>query len=78
MEKNGFLNITLSELLNALDARAIVSIFENAGAGSSDIKNFKRVYELLSDKDFIKRYGNRDVIGLLGMINVTNILVEEA
>lgn len=71
---NGF---RLKDLLNILDARAIVSIF--TGITSNDIiKDSCKVYEILADKDFLETYGKREVKGLVSFINTTNILIEEA
>ena len=78
--KNAIINgFRLKDLLNILDARACVSVF--TGIGDKAIiggVSPARVYELLADKEFIDTYGNRDVIGLVSFINVTNILIEEA
>lgn len=75
--KNAIINgFRLKDLLNILDARAIVSIY--AGINPNDnIKNTFKVYELLADKEFIEAYGKREVKGLVSFINVTNILIEE-
>lgn len=69
---NGF---RLKDLLNILDARALVSVY--AGITVDDKIKSALVYELLADKEFIKTYGNKEVNGLVSFINVTNILIEE-
>jgi hypothetical protein len=76
MENNAILNIRLVELLNILDARAIITLFTEIGA--EPVKRNVKVYELLADSDFIKTHKNTEVKGLVSFYNVTNILIKEA
>ena len=76
MENNAILNIRLVELLNILDARAIITLFTEIGGEPA--KSNVKVYELLADSDFIKAHKNTEVKGLVSFINVTNILIKEA
>lgn len=71
---NGF---RLMDLLNILDARANITVFTGITADDKVSNDAVKVYELLADKDFISKYGKRDVKGLVSFINVTNILIEE-
>lgn len=76
MENNAIINIRLVELLNILDARAIITLFTEIGG--EPVKSNVKVYELLADDDFIKAHKNTEVKGLVSFINVTNILIKEA
>lgn len=76
MENNAFIGATLTELLNFLDARAIVNLFHEDG--KTLLKAGVRVYELLADKDFLEAHRNTEVKGLVTIINYLNILIEEA
>lgn len=76
MENNAILNIRLVELLNILDARTIITLFTEIGG--EPVKSNVKVYELLADDEFIKAHKNTEVKGLVGFINVTNILIKEA
>ena len=79
MNNNAIINgFRLMDLLNILDARANVTVFTGITADDKVSSDAVKVYELLADKDFISKYGKRDVKGLVSFINVTNILIEEA
>lgn len=79
MNNNAIINgFRLMDLLNILDARANVTVFTGITADDKVSADAVKVYELLADKDFISKYGKRDVKGLVSFINVTNILIEEA
>lgn len=79
MNNNAIINgFRLMDLLNILDARANVTVFTGITADDKVSADAVKVYELLADKDFISKYGKRDVKGLVSFIHVTNILIEEA
>lgn len=77
MKNNAIVNTNLGDLLNLLDARAFVNIFAGKN-GDKCVKANRRVYELLSDKEFLKAYADRQVTGLLTLLNSISIMVEEA
>lgn len=74
MKNNAHINITLADLLEILDARKTINIF----ISEKESVKFGLVYEVLTDKDFIKAYGDKSVIGITGIIGYTNILIKEA
>lgn len=77
--KNAIINgFRLKDLLNILDARANVTIFTGITTEDKVSEDAVKVYELLADKDFINKYGKKDVTGLVSFMNVTHILIEEA
>lgn len=79
MNNNAIINgFRLMDLLNILDARTNVTVFTGITADDKVSEDAVKVYNLLADKDFISKYGKRDVKGLVSFINVTNILIEEA
>jgi len=74
---NAKINARLIDLLNIIDARASVNIFVLA-PGEDRERNIKYdlVYEILTDKDFMRQYKSYEVIGLnIGLVN--NILIKE-
>lgn len=80
MENNAIINSRLKELLEVLDARAAVDIFimdNERGKEYTSILRSARVYELLADNEFMKKYGrDYEVIGLTcGLINT--ILIDK-
>lgn len=74
MKNNAHISITLSDLLDGLDARKTINIF----ISENESVKFGYVYEVLTDKDFISVYGDKSVIGISGIIGYINILIEEA
>lgn len=74
MKNNAIISIKLADLLEVLDARKTVKIF----ISEKEIVKFALVYEILSDKDFIKAFGDKSVIGISDIIGYTNILLKEA
>ncbi len=78
MNNNAIINSTLKDFLEIIDARAAVNIFvENKETGAQELIKDARVYEILSDNDFLNKYKKYDVVGLCcGLI--TNILIKEA
>ena len=75
MENNAIINSRLIDLLDGLDARTTINIFVQDGTGQRCIQAAK-VYEILSNPDFLKAYKNYEIIGLnLGL--VSNILITQ-
>ena len=73
---NAFISISFKDLLNILDARALVTVY--TGIKQEDIitNHSARVYELLADKEFIDSYGSYSVAGVIGLLgNSANILI---
>lgn len=78
MNNNAIINSTFKDLLEIIDARAAVNIFvENKETGKQELIKDARVYEILSDNDFLNKYKKYDVAALCCGL-VTNILIKEA
>lgn len=73
MDNNAIIKARLKDLLEVMDMRKTVNIFINE---KKSIR-YAEVYELAADKEFIETYGDREVIGFIRVINVTNIMIEE-
>ena len=71
MKNNAHISITLADILEILDARKTINIF----ISEKESVKFGYVYEVLTDKDFIKAYGDKSVIGISGILSYTNILI---
>ena len=70
-----FIQGWLKNLLEFADARAYITIFEKQGDEEKIIKNC-RVYEILTDNEFMKKYQYYRIVGLnLGLVN--NILIQK-
>lgn len=63
-ENNAIIQGRLADLLNIIDARATISIFERVGNAEPIIQSNVQVYEIIANHDFMKTYKNYDVIGL--------------
>lgn len=74
MKNNAHISIKLADLLEILDARKTVNIF----ISEKESVKFGLVYEILTDKDFIKDYGDKSVVGISGIIGYASILIKEA
>ena len=74
MKNNAHINIKLADLLEILDARKTVNIY----ISEKESVKFGLVYEVLTDKDFIKAYGDKSVVGISGIIGYASILIKEA
>ena len=74
MKNNAHISIKLADLLDILDARKTVNIF----ISEKESVKFGLVYEILTDKDFIKAYGDKSVVGISGIIGYASILIKEA
>ena len=77
MKNNTIINTRLEDLLNVMDARAYVDIFEQVGEYQELLRSNK-IYNLISNQEFIGKYGAYKVIGLSVTLAVTSILIEEA
>ena len=76
--KNATILTTLEELLNVMDARANVNIFESKENNKQDLLRSTKLYNLLPDDLFITVYGDYKVVGLSIALGVVSILIEEA
>lgn len=74
MENNATIKATLGDLLGILDAKVMFNIFTDE---KTSIK-YDYGYSILADRDFLKDYGRRNVIGIIANLGTTNILLEEA
>lgn len=78
MKNNKNIGATLEELLNVMDARANVNIFKDLGNCKDELLRSNKIYNLISDPEFIGKYGSYKVIGLSIALGVASILIEEA
>ncbi len=78
MKNNKNIGATLEELLKVMDARANVNIFKDLGNCKDELLRSNKIYNLISDPEFIGKYGSYNVIGLCVTLGVASILVEEA
>jgi hypothetical protein len=70
------INARLFDLLEILEARAMINIFVEDNGEQKSVKYLK-VYEFLSEPELMRKYKNYEVIGLqVGL--TTNILIKEA
>lgn len=77
--KNATIISTLEAILNVMDARASVDIFRQFSDGGQELLRGNKVYNLISDPEFIGKYGSYKVIGLCSTpFGGANILIEEA
>jgi hypothetical protein len=78
MKYNKNIGATLEDLLNVMDARANVNIFKDLGNCKDELLRSNKIYNLISDPEFIGKYGSYCVIGLCVTLGVASILIEEA
>ena len=76
MEKNAIITSRLKDLLDVLDARAMVNIFVEDKDGKQTSIAFIKVYELLSNPVLMPKYKNYVVVGFSCGLT-TNILIKE-
>jgi hypothetical protein len=77
MDNNAVISSRLKDLLDVMDARTTINIFiEDEETKTEKRLNGCKVFELLADRDFLRTYGNCDVVGLNCGI-VTNILISK-
>ena len=75
MKNSAFILGWLKNLLEFADARANITIFERQGDEEKIIKDC-RVYEILTDKEFLNKYQYYAIVGLnLGLVN--NVLIQK-
>ena len=76
MEKNATINSRLKDLLDVMDARATVNIFVEYEGGNQVSICFRKIYEVISEPELMRKYKNYEVIGLCCGLT-TNILIKE-
>ena len=76
--KNATILTKLEALLDVMDARANVDIFIQLKDGKEGLLRSNKIYNLISDPEFIGKYGSYKVIGLSIALGVASILIEEA
>lgn len=78
MKNNAHINATLEAVLGVMDARADVIIYKNINDSKDTPLITDKIYKLISDPEFIGKYGNYHVIGLTVFTSITALLIEEA
>ena len=78
MKSNATINTRLEDLLNVLDARSDVVIYKKIIDSKDTYLTTDKIYNLISDPEFIGKYGNYKVIGLTIVTRITGLLIEEA
>lgn len=78
MNNNAIINVIFNELLDVMDPRARVNIFKMSEDGKEELLRSTKLYYLLSDEEFIGKYGYYKVTGLSICMRLTSILIEEA
>lgn len=73
MKNNAIISIRFKDMLGILDARENVAIYLNKE--DKPMRNHAAVCELLADKEFMKKYGDYFVSGLISFPVTTNILI---
>lgn len=76
--KNATILSTLEDLLNVMDARANIDIFESKENNEQDLLRSTKLYNILPDDLFMTVYGDYKVVGLSITLGVASILIEEA
>ena len=74
--KNATIISRLEDLFNFMDPRASVTIFKDIETGNELLRSNK-LYTLISDNEFIGKYGKYCVIGLSVCLNDISILIKE-
>ena len=78
MNNNAFINARLEELFKIMDPRANVTIFKKAEDSKAELLSSTILYRLLSNDEFIGKYGDYKVIGLTIVVGYLSLLIEEA
>lgn len=78
MENNVTIKARLEALLNVLDARSDVVIYKKIKDSKDTFLTTDKIYNLISDPEFIDKYGNYKVIGLTVFTRLAGLLIEEA
>ena len=77
MKNNAIIKATFGDLLDILDARTNVYIFEERLGLSGCLRTSTPVYGILTDRAFLKKYSDYAVIGLNKTLGSTSILIKE-
>lgn len=75
--RNAYINTTLEELFDILDARKCVTIFRATGEDSNELLRETNLYNLLGDVDFLGKYKRYQVKGLSTCLAHISILISE-
>lgn len=78
MKNNAVISARLEGLLEALDARSYLTIFNKREDGKEELLRSTPIYRLLADEEFIGNFKEYKVIGLTVILGHVNILIEEA
>lgn len=77
MNNNAVIQTRLEELFKVMDPRASVTIFKKAEDSKEELLSSTILYRLLSDDEFIGKYGDYKVIGLTVVVGRTSLLIKE-
>ena len=77
MNNNAVIQTRLEELFKVMDPRASVTIFKKAEDNKEELLRSTILYRLLSDDEFIGKYGDYKVIGLTVVVGRTSLLIKE-
>jgi hypothetical protein len=75
---NAIINVTLNELFDVMDPRARVNIFKKTEDGKEKLLISTELYRVLSDDEFIGKYGYYKITGFIIYMRITSILIKEA
>ena len=78
MKNNAIVNTRLEDLLNVMDARANVNIFNKELSLDERLIRSEKLYYLIADGEVLSQFGSFKVIGLSVALGVASILIEEA
>ena len=78
MNNNAVIQTRLEELFKVMDPRASVTIFKKAEDNKEELLSSTILYRLLSDDEFIGKYGDYKVIGLTVVVGRISLLIKEA
>lgn len=77
MNNNAVIQTRLEELFKVMDPRASVTIFKKAEDNKEELLRSTILYRLLSDDEFIGKYGDYKVIGLTVVVGRISLLIKE-
>ena len=77
MNNNAIINTRLEELFKILDPRLYLTIFKKTEDSKEELLRSTNLYNLLSDVEFIGKYGDYKVIGLTIVVGHTSLLIKE-
>lgn len=77
MKETVFIILRIDRLLEIMDARQIVEVFILKEDNTQEIIKSGFVYELLTDKDFLRKYSFSNIIGISSGISKTQVLIKE-